>query len=267
MIKNMKDAFSVKNKNVLVTGGNRGIGEGIVQAFAQSGSNIAIMAHDKNAALEVLDDVKQYGGKYVFYEGDVTGKNDCQRVIKSVRDDFGRLDVLVNNAGIDKVKRTLDLGPDFKDWYDVIDVNLNGLFLMCYYAAKIMKEQGGGNIINILSISAFMVAQPQYECSYNASKAAAAHLTESLAVEWSPYNIRVNGIAPGYADTPLLQNILNQKTGKIRKWYDYWKKSCPTDRFLQPIEVGAMCVYLTSEAADYCRGSIMVIDGGYRIPR
>jgi NAD(P)-dependent dehydrogenase (short-subunit alcohol dehydrogenase family) len=263
LIKNMKDAFSVKGKNVLVTGGNRGIGEGIVQAFAQSGSNVAIMARDEKAAKKVLADINEYGGNNLFFKGNVVKKEDCERVIKSVKKEFGRLDILVNNAGICRHKRTLDLGPDFKDWYEVIDVNLNGLFLMCYYAAEAMKEQGEGSIINITSISAHIVNVPQWQSSYNASKAAAEHLVESLAVEWAPYNIRINSIEPGYTATELL-DLKNERTSK---WYEYWRKACPTDRFLTPIEIGALCVYLGSEAADYCRGSNFVIDGGYRLPR
>jgi NAD(P)-dependent dehydrogenase (short-subunit alcohol dehydrogenase family) len=263
LITNMMDAFSVKGKNVLVTGGNRGIGEGIVQAFAQSGANVAIMARDEKAAQKVLSEISAYGGKNLFFKGDVVKKEDCKRVINSLKKEFSRLDILVNNAGISRHKRTLDLRPDFKDWYEVIDVNLNGLFLMCYYAAEIMKEQGGGSIINITSISAQMVNVPQWQVSYNTSKAAATHLTESLAVEWAPYNIRVNAIEPGYTATEML-DLKNERTNE---WYKYWRKACPTDRFLTPIEVGALCVYLGSEASDYCRGSIFEIDGGYRLPR
>ncbi|MCG9478689.1 MAG: SDR family oxidoreductase [Actinomycetia bacterium] len=263
MIKNMKDAFSVKGKNVLVTGGNRGIGEGIVQAFAQSEANVAIMARDKQKGLEVISDIQKYGGRYLFLQGDVTCKEDCRKTVKSVNKEWGTLDILVNNAGICRHKRSFDLGPDFKDWYDVIDVNLNGLFLMCYHAAEIMKEQGGGSIINITSISAHIVNVPQWQCSYNASKAAAEHLVESLAVEWAPYHIRLNAIEPGYTATELL-DLDNERT---RKWYKYWREACPTDRFLTPIEIGALCVYLGSDAADYCRGSVFEIDGGYRLPR
>ncbi len=263
MITSLKNAFSVKGKVVIVTGGNRGVGEGIVHAFAQSEANVAIMARDEKAATKVLGDIKQHGGKYAFYKGDVTRKEDCERVVTAVKEDFGKLDVLVNNSGLCRHKRTLDMGPDFKDWHEVIDVNLNGLFFMSYYAAQVMKKQGGGSIINIASISAHMVNVPQWQCSYNASKAAVEHLTESLAVEWSPFGIRVNAVAPGYVDTAML----SPTTERGREWHQYWRKACPTDRFLMPIEVGALCVYLASDAADYCRGSVMVIDGGYRLPR
>jgi NAD(P)-dependent dehydrogenase (short-subunit alcohol dehydrogenase family) len=263
LITNMLDAFSVKDKNVLVTGGNRGIGEGIVQAFAQSSANVAIMARDEKASQKVLSKISNYGGKYLFFKGDVTKKEDCEQVIHSVKKELGSLDILVNNAGICRHKRTLDLGPDFKDWYEVIDVNLNGLFLMCYFAAELMKELGGGSIINITSISSQIVNVPQWQASYNASKAAATHLVESLAVEWAPYNIRLNAIEPGYTATELL-DLNNARTAE---WYKYWRKACPTNRFLTPIEIGALCVYLGSDASDYCRGSVFEIDGGYRLPR
>jgi NAD(P)-dependent dehydrogenase (short-subunit alcohol dehydrogenase family) len=264
LITNMKDAFSVKGKNVLVTGGSRGVGLGIVQAFAQSGANVAIMARDEKAAQKVLADISSYGGKYLFFQGDVVKKEDCERVVNSVKKEFGSLDILVNNAGICRHTRTLDMGPDFKDWYEVIDVNLNGYFLMCYYAAEIMKEQGGGSIINITSIAAEAVLVPQWQCSYNSSKAAANHLVESLALEWAPYNIRVNAIEPGYTETEMLDI---EKTERSVEWYNCWKKACPTGRFLTPIEVGALCVYLGSEASEYCMGSVFLIDGGYILPR
>jgi NAD(P)-dependent dehydrogenase (short-subunit alcohol dehydrogenase family) len=264
LIKNMKDAFSVKGKNVLITGGNRGIGEGIVHAFAQSGSNVAIMARDEKAALKVLNNISVYGGKNIFIKGDVSQKEDCENAIDSVKKEYSRLDILVNNSGICRHKRTLDFGPDFKDWYEVLDVNLNGMFLMCYYAAGIMKEQGGGSIINITSIAAQAVLIPQWQCSYNSSKAAANHLTESLAVEWAPYNIRVNAIEPGYTESEMLDQEKNERS---QEWNAYWRKACPTNRFLTPIEVGALCVYLGSDASEYCRGSVFTIDGGYTLPR
>lgn len=260
----MKDAFSVKGKNVLVTGGNRGVGLGIVQAFVQSGANVAIMARDEKAGKKVLSDIGNYGGNCLFFKGDVTKKEDCHRVINEVKKEFSSLDILVNNAGICRHRRTLDMGPDFKDWYEVIDINLNGYFLMCYYAAEIMKEQGGGNIINISSIAAQGVLVPQWQCSYNASKAAINHLVESLALEWAPYNIRVNAIEPGYTETEMLDI---EKSKRSIEWYNCWKEACPTGRFLTPIEVGALCVYLGSEASAYCAGSIFKIDGGYLLPR
>lgn len=264
MITNMKDAFSVKGKNVLVTGGNRGVGLGIVQAFAQSEANVAIMARDEKKSQKVLDDISSYKGKYLFFKGDVSRKEDCKRVVNSVKKEFSKLDILVNNAGICRHTRTFDMGPDFEDWYDVININLNGYFLMSYYAAEIMKEQGEGNIINITSIAAHAVLAPQWQCSYNASKAAANHLVRSLALELIPYNIRVNAIAPGYTETEML-NI--EKSEKSAELYNTWKKACPTDRFCTPIEVGALCVYLGSEASEYCKGSVFTIDGGYLLPR
>lgn len=263
MIKNMKDAFSVKGKNVLVTGGNRGVGLGVVKAFAQAEANVAIMARDEKTAIKVIEELSTYGGKYEFYKGDVTKKEDCKRVTRSFNDDFGRFDILVNNAGICKHIRTFDMDPEFSEWYDVMDVNLNGYFLMSYHAAEFMKKQGGGSIINITSIAAFAVLVPQWQVSYNTSKAAANHLVKSLALEWTPYNIRVNAVAPGYTETEMLDIEKNERSSE---WYRTWLEACPTGRFCTPLEVGALCVYLGSEAADYCRGSVFTIDGGFLLP-
>jgi NAD(P)-dependent dehydrogenase (short-subunit alcohol dehydrogenase family) len=226
-----------------------------------------MMARDEERGKAAAKKIKEeFGVNCVFYKGDVVSQEDCEKTVSSFIEDFGGINVMINNSGLCRHRCTLDMGPDFKDWYDVINVNLNGVFLMSYFSAKYMKEHGGGSIINISSISATMVNAPQYQCSYNCSKAAVNHLTESLAVEWAPFNIRVNAIEPGYSDTEMTLGLA--ETNEIsRAWYKTWRKACPTDRFLAPIECGALCVYLGSDASEYCRGSIFTIDGGYKLPR
>ncbi len=262
MIKNMNNAFSVKGKNVLITGGNRGVGKGISQAMAQSGANVIIMARGEDKARKTIAEISEYGGKHKFYYGDITDLSGAKKVVDSVMEDYGKIDVLVNNAGIARHFKVLEMDEDLKDWYDVINVNLNGTFNMCYLVGKKMKETGGGSIINISSNGAEIVNKPQRSCSYNSSKAAMNMLTKCLAHEWAEYNIRVNAIAPGYTDTDLTAGGKEEGTNSHE---EYWMSVMPTNRFNKPIEVGALAVFLASEAAEQLVGSIHTIDGGYML--
>jgi NAD(P)-dependent dehydrogenase (short-subunit alcohol dehydrogenase family) len=260
MFGNVMNAFSLKGKTALVTGGYRGVGFGISLALAQAGADVVIMSRSEEGSLKAIGDLKQYGGRYGFLCGDISSREDCERVVCSVRKEYGRLDVLVNNAGI--CRHTETFGMDFADWYDVINVNLNGTFLMSYYAGQAMKEHGGGSIINITSMSAEIVNIPQWQCSYNASKAAVNQLTRSLALEWAPYNIRVNAIAPGYINTDMIP----PDEGKSKGWARLWVEMTPQKRMGEGIEVGAMAVYLASDASAYTTGSVLLMDGGYSLP-
>jgi NAD(P)-dependent dehydrogenase (short-subunit alcohol dehydrogenase family) len=262
MISSMKDAFSVKGKNVLITGGNRGIGRGISMAMAQCGANVAIMARDEKAAKSTLGEISAYGGFHRFYPGDVTKIADAKRVVAGVVKDYGKLDVLVNNSGIVRFFNVLEMDESLKDWFDVLNVNLNGVFIMSHFAGKAMREAGGGCIINISSNASRIVNLPQRICSYSASKAALDRLTKSLAHEWAPYRIRVNAIAPGYTETDLTPE--GQDLEALEK---YWKASTPTGRFNKTIEVGALAVFLASEASEQMTGTVSTIDGGYMLAR
>ena len=259
MIKNMKDAFSVEGKKVLVTGGGRGIGKGIVKAFAQSGADVGIMARSEGDSLKTIEEISSLGGKYKYYKGDASKPEDAERVINAFYEDFDGLDILVNNAGLCYHIRTLDIQPyDFKEWQEVMDVNANAVFYMSYFAGRIMTEQKHGNIINISSGSGRIPNTPQYQISYNASKAACSQITRCLALEWAEYGIRVNAIEPGYTNTEMLL----QHTERDRQWFNGWKWFFVTQRFCEPIELGALCVYLGSEASEYVTGAVIPMDGG-----
>jgi NAD(P)-dependent dehydrogenase (short-subunit alcohol dehydrogenase family) len=262
MISSMKDAFSVKGKNVLITGGNRGIGKGISIAMAQCGAHVAIMARDEKAAKATLEEISAYDGSHRFYPGDVTKIADAKRVVAGVVKDYGKLDVLVNNSGIVRFFNVLEMDESLKDWFDVLNVNLNGVFIMSHFAGKVMKEAGGGCIINISSNASRIVNLPQRICSYSASKAALDRLTKSLAHEWAPFKIRVNAIAPGYTESDLTPE--GQDLEALEK---YWKASTPTGRFNKTIEVGALAVFLASEASEQMTGTVSTIDGGYMLAR
>lgn len=265
MIKNMEHAFSLNGKTVLITGGNRGIGRGIAQAMAQSGADTAIMCRKEKEALETLEELKTYGGNHRFYPGDVTSPKDAKRVVSQMVHDWGKIDILVNCAGIATPYDPMSEDEDLSGWYRVIDVDLNGSFLMCHYAGLTMREQNGGRIINITSNSSRIVNVPQKSCSYNAAKAACDRLTKCLAYEWAQYGIRVNAIAPGYTESELVTGVKDE--GETKGWTAYWKRQTPTGRFSQPIEIGAAAVFLASEAAEQITGAVLTIDGGYMLAR
>jgi len=264
MITSMKDAFSVKGLNVLITGGNQGIGLGIADAFCQCGANIAIMARNAEKGEKVAADLNEkYGTRVGFYQGDIVIKGDPERVVEEIINDFGKIDVLINNAGIARFFDAMDADKnDFQDWHDVINVDLTGPFIMSVLVSKHMKEQGWGSIINITSNAAEIVNLPQRMVSYSAAKAGANRMTKMLAHEWAPHKIRVNAIAPGYTESDLTPPI---EGDELQNLINYWTDHTPTGRWGKPIEIGAMAVYLASEASEQITGAIFTIDGGYSL--
>lgn len=253
---NIMNQLSLEGKTALITGGNRGIGRKIGLAMAQAGANVTIMDLSLDeAGQKTIEDIKTLGVKSAFYAGDVTSAEDCNRVISKLVEDFSKIDILVNNAGICKNVEAEKMS--WEDWYSVINVNLNGVFLMSQAAGREMIKEKSGSIINISSMSASIVNYPQPQCSYNASKAGVSHLTRSLAYEWVKYNIRVNAIAPGYIGTDLTRAQLSTEWGKI------WQEATPMKRVGKPEELGGIAVYLASDASSFTTGSIMTVDGGY----
>jgi NAD(P)-dependent dehydrogenase (short-subunit alcohol dehydrogenase family) len=196
------------------------------------------------------------GGRALYVETDVRSPASVNAMVERALAEYGRIDFLMNNAGITKWCEAQDV-PE-ADWRDVIDVNLNGLFYCCQAVGRHMIERGAGRIINIASMSGFIVNRPQPQTSYNASKAAVIHLTRSLAVEWAPYNVRVNAIAPGYMDTPMARPFFDDP-----QYGGLWIDAIPMKRPGHPEELAPLAVYLASEASSYVTGTTIVIDGGY----
>ena len=264
MIESMKDAFSVKGKNVLITGGHAGIGLGISRAFAEMGANVAMMGRRKEegegAAAEIK---KEFGVKTKFYTGDLTVSGDSARVVEQTIADFGSLDVLVNNSGLVRWFESIEADKnDFADWHDVIKLDMTAVFIMSVYAAKKMRDAGRGVIINITSNAGEIVNTPQTTVSYSASKAGINHMTRMLAHEWAQYNIRVNAVAPGYTESKLGSA---QDPAKYEKLNAIWMEKTPTHRRNKPIEIAAAVVYLASEAAEQITGEVITVDGGYKL--
>jgi NAD(P)-dependent dehydrogenase (short-subunit alcohol dehydrogenase family) len=256
-ITSMTDAFSVKGLNVIVTGGNRGIGLGISTAFAQSGANVAILCRNKESGDKVAADFKQYGGKYICAQCDTGTFDSVKAAVAEVIKAFGEINVLVNNAGVSTVTKFID-DKNLSEWYRVVNTNLHGPAHMIYEVVPHMIKAGkGGSVINISSIGGQSVGGTKHhpKASYHASKAGLEMLTKALAVEYGDYGIRFNVIEPGPTHSDLDKDLPPQAFAQI-------EEDMPMSRFAEPIEIGALCVFLSTHAANQITGAIHVHDGG-----
>ena len=276
-ITSMENAFSLKGRTAIITGGNRGIGKGVSLAMAQVGANIAIFCRDIDKAKETLDELEQYGGKYKAYRCDVLKQDSVKKAVEEAVADFNRIDILVNNSGIACSGDLLDMDESFQTWYNVINTNLNGPFIVTYYVGRHMREMGGGSIINMSSNSAFIVNKPNNTTPYNTAKAGLDRFTKCMAYELAQHNIRVNSINPGYTG-PTDIGAPRDEDGKVMarpapkplkpgemSSHDFHMKQTPIGRFGTILEIGALAVFLASDAAAQITGGIHAIDGGYSL--
>ena len=249
----VEQMFGLHGKVALVTGGGRGIGQVIALGFAKAGAKVAIFS--RTGADETVELIEKSGGKADSFLVDVTNETQVNDGINEVFDLFGSLDIVFNNAGVCIHKATLDASID--EWRQVIDINLTGEYIVARAAGRLMMEKGiKGSIINMASMSGSIVNIPQWQASYNASKAGVIHMTRSLAVEWAKSGIRVNSISPGYINTPMSADT-------PRELRDAWMPLIPQKRMGEPEELMPAILYLASNAAGYTTGSDIIVDGGY----
>lgn len=236
------------NKTVIVTGAGNGIGKGIALLYAEKGANVIVADVDEKAGAKTVDAIKEKGGNALFVKTDVRDEEEIVRLMEIANLTFGRIDILINNAGVSVFKSPFELS--IEEWDDIINTNLRSVFLASREAAKyIRKNKAGGSIVNIASTRAIM-SEPNSE-AYAASKGGIVALTHALAASFSEYRITVNAISPGWIETG--------DYSKLRK-IDHEQHL--SKRVGKPDDIARACFYLTAKENDFVTGVNLIVDGG-----
>ncbi|MBP7341915.1 MAG: 3-oxoacyl-ACP reductase FabG [Smithellaceae bacterium] len=247
--------MKLKNKVAIITGASKGIGKAIAVRFAREGASVVVASRSLDALEKVAQEIKSAGGEASAITVNVRNAESINELVQKTVDRYGRLDLLVNNAGVTMGSPSEDLSPE--DWRAAMETDLFGVFFACQAAARIMIPQGGGNIINISSVNGILAAPRR--AAYCASKAAVNELTKVLAIEWADRKIRVNAIAPGYVRTELVQDVIDK--GAISM--EAILRRTPQHRIGEVEDIAGLAVYIAGEESSYMTGSIVNIDGGW----
>lgn len=246
--------FKLEGRIALITGGTRGIGLATAHAFGEAGAKLYLSA--RRAEYEDGRALFDAGYDVTFYPADLTTRAAAHKLVAEVVEDAGRIDVLVNNAGVGKSGPTADFTEE--NWRAMMAVNVDSVFWCSQAAVSSMRQTGGGTIVNVGSMSGIVSNIPQQQVGYNSSKAAVHMMTKSLASEFALDNIRVNAVAPGYIDTDMSRGGMANPDR-----FPIWRDMTPMQRVGQPREVAAAVLFLASEASSYITGEVLVVDGGY----
>jgi NAD(P)-dependent dehydrogenase (short-subunit alcohol dehydrogenase family) len=243
--------FSLDDRVAIVTGGGRGTGRGIALELAKARANVVVAARTADAIEGVATEIRHLGRKALAVPTDVRLTEQVANLVERTLEEFHRIDILVNNVGASFLKPTLELSE--RGFDSLLRENLTGCFLCCKAVAETMIKQGKGSIINIASTEGLRAAPTNP--AYGAAKAGVINLTQSLAVEWAPHNIRVNTVAPGFIETAFPYSL------EIPELRDLFAR-VPLGRAAKTEEIGAAVVYLASDAANCVTGAMIVVDGG-----
>jgi len=245
----------MKDRVCVVTGGSRGIGAAICSSLGAQGGRIAILDREPGLGREAEARLRTIGVDARFFEVDVTNEAAVIDAARHIKNTFGRVDVLVNNAGVSRLGPSMNF--TLQDWRTSFDVLATGVFLCSREFGKALRESGGGSIVNISSLNG-LVAFPM-RLAYSAAKAAVISMTKVLAVEWSGYSIRVNAVAPGMIETEMLKQVIDEGLIDVPSYMAH----TPLKRFGRPEEIAEAVLYLASERASYLTGQVIVPDGGW----
>ena len=249
-------SFDISGKVALVTGADKGIGQGIAVALAHAGARVGITTRRLERAAQSIKLIEEQGQPAVAAELDVTKVAMIQPAVDRVLQRFGRIDILVNNAGYNFTQTPFEVTEEM--WDAVYDTNVKGLFFMTQAVGRIMAQQGGGKVINISSQAAF-AAMPK-RVAYCSSKAAVVHMTRVLAYELAQYHILVNAVAPTFVETELTRPFLADPA-----FHKFVMDSIVFDHLAQPEDVAGAVIYLASPAADMVTGHTLLVDAGWTI--
>ncbi len=249
--------MDLKGKVAIVTGARRGMGKSHALKLADAGAKVVVSDISQEECQLVVDEIKKNRGEAIAVKCDVTKKGEVENMVKKAVDKWGKVDILVNNAGICQFKPFLELTEE--EWDRTLNINLKGYFLCAQAAAKEMAKQKSGVIVNIASVAMGQVGIGFLNLAhYCASKGGIVAMTEAMALELAPYNIRVNAISPGVIETPMIDPFKADP-----KAMEATLAQIPLRRVGKPEEVSNLVLFLASDASSYITGSTVVIDGGW----
>jgi NAD(P)-dependent dehydrogenase (short-subunit alcohol dehydrogenase family) len=245
----------LQDRVAIVTGSSRGIGLAIARGFAREGADVVLTSRSGASLGRAVEEISQLGTTVLPVEVDVTKPEDLDRMAAVVHDTFGRIDVLVNNAGMPMVAPSESL--ELEAWRRTLDTNLTGVFLCSQAVGRIMLRQGSGSIINIASLTSFLGFPGR--TAYSATKSAILGITRSLSSEWAPRGVRVNAIAPGFILTDLVQGVINRGALDPQKVIS----RTPLGRLGTPEDIAGPAIFLASDDSAFVTGQVLAVDGGW----
>ena len=249
--------FDLKGKVAIVTGGASGLGRAIAEGYAQCGAAVGVVDVAEDGAREAAAEIERQGGQAVAVVCDVRDPDEVRAAVSDVVTRFGRIDILMNNAGIGYRSKAEEMTDTM--WDRVLDINLKGAFLFCREVGRILIRQGrGGRIINMSSIAG-IVGLETGNANYAASKGGMIAMTRCLAIEWAKHQILVNAIAPSHTKTPLIETLMKEKP----ETEQYFLGNIPLGRLGEPSEIVGPAEFLASEAASFVTGQVLAVDGGH----
>jgi 2-dehydro-3-deoxy-D-gluconate 5-dehydrogenase len=249
--------FDLKGRVAIVTGGNGGIGLGMARGLAAAGASVAVVGRNAEKSHAAVRELGQLGAEAIAITADVTDEATVGRMVQGTRDRFGRVDILINNAGTNIRKSLHEYSLD--EWHRVMNTNLTSAFLCSRAVYPEMKAAGGGKVINIGSMMSIFGAS--FSPAYGASKGGIVQLTKSAAIAWAPDNIQVNAVLPGWIDTELTQGARRE----VPWLHESVLKRTPARRWGTIDDMAGVAVFLASPASDFVTGTFIPVDGGYSI--
>jgi len=257
MHKSMMDMYDLTGKTAIVTGGSQGLGESFARGLAKAGCNLVLTARTLSKLEKAVAEMAHYGVEALAVQADVNKREDLEAMLKQALDKFGKIDVLVNNAGISAVNEAEDMTDE--EFQSVIQTNIGGVFLCSQVVGRQMLKQGHGKIINIASMYSFVGASYVPQVSYTTSKAGVLGMTREMAVEWAPKGVQVMALAPGFfrSDQTIWAFEQNKELG------EKLLARVPMGRMGRLEELEGTIVYLASDASGYMAGQTLALDGGF----
>lgn len=245
--------FDLTGRIVLITGAAGGLGREMALGLAEYGADVALADFEPEKAGHIREAISGMGRKSEVYRVDVTDPESVKELVERVNADFGRIDVLINSAGVNNRKPIVDYSPE--EWDRIVDINLKGTFLCSQAAGRLMLARGKGKVINMGSVSS-LLGHPNHG-PYAASKGGVAQLTKVMAMEWAKAGINVNSICPAYIKTPLTEGYL-----AIGDHYQKISSTIPMGRLGEPADIVGAAIFLASEASNFISGHLLLVDGG-----